>query len=109
MKAGGRFALSANGGGDQPLKLVLRDNGPGVPEALRARLFDLFTTHGKKDGTGLGLAIVKRIVDEHQGSIKLDTQTNIGTTFTIILPPREDKIPQTEQKSSINEHSEEKT
>ena len=38
MMTGGRFFMSATGGGEQPLKLVLKDNGPGVPEALRARL-----------------------------------------------------------------------
>lgn len=70
---------------DRTLILRFSDDGPGVPEQIRARLFDSFTTHGKDGGTGLGLAIVRKVVDDHDGEISFDTD-DTGTTFTITLP-----------------------
>ncbi len=64
----------------------LRDNGPGIPEEIRNRLFESFVTSGKEHGTGLGLAIVKKIVDEHHGQIDIQSQTGKGTLFLIELP-----------------------
>lgn len=68
-------------------RFSLRDNGPGIPEAIRERLFDAFTTSGKKSGTGLGLAIVRRIVEDHGGTIAFETEAGKGTEFIIELPP----------------------
>jgi len=62
----------------------VKDNGPGIPAAVHARMFELFAT-GRKGGTGLGLAIVKRIVDDHHGTIRCETGPT-GTTFIIRLP-----------------------
>ena len=70
----------------QELVIEIADDGPGIPPALRGRLFELFAS-GKKGGTGLGLAIVKKIVDDHGGTIACDTGAT-GTTFTIRLPHR---------------------
>ena len=44
---------------------------------------------GKEEGTGLGLAIVKQIVDDHEGTIELETESGVGTTFTISIPQHE--------------------
>ena len=63
----------------------VRDNGPGIPEPMRARLFEPFATFGKAGGTGLGLAIVQQIVEAHDGRIRVDTSPR-GTTFTVTLP-----------------------
>jgi two-component system sensor histidine kinase FlrB len=61
--------------------LSVEDNGPGIPEAAIARIFDpLFST--RRDGSGLGLPIVKRIVDSHHGSIRVES-TKSGTRFVI--------------------------
>ncbi len=68
------------------LVIETADDGPGVPPALRGRLFELFAS-GRKEGTGLGLAIVKKIVDDHGGTIGCETGAT-GTTFTIRLPHR---------------------
>jgi signal transduction histidine kinase len=68
----------------------LADSGPGIPESIRERVFDVFMTSGKAEGTGLGLAIVKQIVEAHQGWIRLETQTGVGTTFTLYLPQSAD-------------------
>jgi len=70
----------------QELVLETADDGPGIPAALRGRLFELFAS-GRRGGTGLGLAIVKKIVDDHGGTIAYDSGPG-GTTFTIRLPHR---------------------
>lgn len=63
-----------------------RDTGCGVPAAERERIFDIFySTKGAK-GTGLGLAVVKKVVEEHGGSIAVESELNVGTEFTILLP-----------------------
>lgn len=85
MPGGGHFWLRTRLEGDQ-LVIEAADDGPGIPAAVRARLFELFAS-GTKSGTGLGLAIVKKIVDDHGGSIACDTGTS-GTTFTIRIPHR---------------------
>jgi len=64
----------------------LKDDGPGIPEEIRGRLFDSFVTSGKESGTGLGLAIVKKIIDEHHGKIEIVTATGQGTAFLIRIP-----------------------
>ena len=61
-----------------------------MPEEIKSKLFESFSTAGKKGGTGLGLAVVKKITDEHHGAISYSSEPNKGTTFTITLPlPRE--------------------
>jgi signal transduction histidine kinase/putative methionine-R-sulfoxide reductase with GAF domain len=67
------------------LALSFADDGPGVSEEIRHRLFESFTTHGKKGGTGLGLAIVQSIVEDHGGNITVESQPG-RTAFTILLP-----------------------
>ncbi len=69
---------------DRPIKLIVRDDGPGIPDAVRERLFEPFVT-GRTGGTGLGLAIVQRAVAAHRGVILVDTAPG-GTTFSIFLP-----------------------
>ncbi len=66
--------------------ITVEDDGPGIPEESRTRVFDpYFTT--KDDGTGLGLAIVKKIVVEHNGSIDAGESTSLGgAAFVVHLP-----------------------
>ena len=70
----------------QGFEITVADDGPGIPEEIRDRLFDPFVTSGKKNGTGLGTSIAKKIVEDHGGQISFQTQTGIGTTFCIRLP-----------------------
>ena len=69
----------------------LSDNGPGIPDEIKGRLFESFVTSGKERGTGLGLAIVKKIIDEHHGGIEMHTSKEKGTTFVVKLPKYKSK------------------
>ena len=67
------------------VRLVVSDNGPGVPAADRDKLFmPYYSTKGR--GSGLGLAIVRRIIVEHGGGIEVSEAQPTGTTFTVELP-----------------------
>jgi signal transduction histidine kinase len=66
-------------------QLFIKDTGSGIPEYLQNGIFDPFLT-SKDSGTGLGLTIVQRIIENHQGEIKLDSSSEGGTTFVITLP-----------------------
>jgi signal transduction histidine kinase len=81
----GSQELPAGSGIENPVSLVVADNGPGVPEGVRQRLFEPFVT-GRAGGTGLGLAIVQRAVEAHRGLVLVDTQVGRGTTFTVYFP-----------------------
>lgn len=72
---------------EDPVRLQVRDTGPGIPPDVRERLFLPFVT-GRPGGTGLGLAIVLRAVEAHRGLILVDSAPGAGTTFTIYLPAR---------------------
>jgi len=77
---------SRNGHGGVELRLV--DTGPGVPAELREQIFNPFVTT-KKTGVGLGLSIVSKIVDEHHGSIRLESGAEGGACFILYLPAAE--------------------
>ena len=83
MPEGGTLVLGVEKAGDQ-LMWSMKDSGPGIPAELRGRLFELFAT-GRTGGTGLGLAIVKKILDDHHGTIAVETGTT-GTNFVLKLP-----------------------
>jgi nitrogen fixation/metabolism regulation signal transduction histidine kinase len=70
---------------DERVRIVVRDNGPGVSEEMRERLFEPYAT-SKATGTGLGLAICQRIVFEHGGEIAYRPATKGGAVFEITLP-----------------------
>ena len=86
---GGVINVRARAKGDQTI-LQVSDNGPGIPHADQAYIFDKFYRAGNVPvgvmGTGLGLAIVKSIVENHQGRIWVESVPGEGSTFTIVLP-----------------------
>jgi two-component system, NtrC family, nitrogen regulation sensor histidine kinase GlnL len=67
-----------------PLMIQIEDNGPGVPEAMKAVLFDPFVTT-KRTGSGLGLALVAKIIGDHGGVIECDSESR-RTIFRVLLP-----------------------
>ena len=65
----------------------IEDNGSGITAAQMSKIFDpYFTTKQGKSGTGLGLYITKKVLEDHNGSIKVDSTPDRGTTFTIRFP-----------------------
>jgi two-component system nitrogen regulation sensor histidine kinase GlnL len=67
------------------MSIRISDTGAGITSENMARLFEPFFTT-KQNGTGLGLAVTRRIIEEHNGSIQVESQSGEGTTFTILLP-----------------------
>lgn len=67
--------------------LVVEDDGAGMTSEQMQKIFEpYFTTKQTKSGTGLGLYITKKVVEDHHGSIKVDSTPDVGTTFVIRLP-----------------------
>ena len=85
MPDGGELRLTIERHGNI-VRFMLSDTGTGIPAEIRHKIFDAFVTVGKKKGTGLGLAITKRIVDQHGGTIEVESEMGKGTTFTISIP-----------------------
>ena len=69
------------------VRLEVRDNGPGIPDHVRDRIFEPFVS-GRTGGSGLGLAIVQRAVEAHRGLVLVDSEPSRGTTFTIFFPAK---------------------
>ena len=70
----------------EALEISVRDNGPGIAEAIRDKLFRPFVSYGKSNGTGLGLAVVQKIIQDHGGSVSVASAASEGATFTLTLP-----------------------
>ena len=94
MPNGGRLAVTthwlpvlADRQDDRQVAVRIADTGSGIPSTVLPRIFEPFyTTRPTGQGTGLGLSVSLGIVQDHGGSIKVDTQEGKGTTFTVWLP-----------------------
>lgn len=76
-------------------RIVVSDNGIGIREEDRSRLFEpFFQAQDNKPGTGIGLSIVKNIVDLHHGTISVSSEVGKGSTFTIVLPVAQEQSEQ---------------
>jgi two-component system sensor histidine kinase HydH len=85
MRGRGHLWIEGEASPDGGARLRVRDDGPGVPEEDRRRIFEaLFTTKAK--GSGLGLALCRRIMESHGGTIGLEP-TASGATFLLTIPP----------------------
>jgi two-component system, LuxR family, sensor kinase FixL len=83
-RAGGRVEIQVRRAGSE-LLIEVSDNGPGVPESHRARLFDAFFTT-KPKGVGLGLSICRTIAAAHGGTLRYEQPEQGGSCFTLSLP-----------------------
>lgn len=81
----GKEVIVASRTDGKDVEITVTDSGPGIPADIRAQIMEpLFST--KVSGTGLGLATVQRIMDEHGGSLRIDSTPGIGTRVTMRLP-----------------------
>ncbi len=71
---------------DEGLEVRVADNGAGIPEEIRDRVFQPFVTAGKDNGIGLGLAVVQKIVQDHGGQVGVESTGGNGTILRITLP-----------------------
>ncbi|WP_020179194.1 ATP-binding protein [Methylopila sp. M107] len=91
----------------EAVAIIVKDRGPGIPEAFRSRIFSKFaqadgSDSRRKGGTGLGLAIVREIVERHAGAITYRTQIGQGTEFEVRLPRHQPRKP-TAQPAAFEE------
>ena len=86
MNNGGELTVSLNNKGNW-IEITFSDTGDGMDETQLKRIFDPFFTT-KTNGSGLGLLIVQRIINSHNGTVKVDSSPDKGTTITIELPVR---------------------
>lgn len=79
--------LTGQGGSPEALEVRIRDNGTGMDEETKQRIFDPFyTTKEVGKGTGLGLSIVKGILDDHGAQIRVESTPTVGTCFILTFP-----------------------
>ncbi len=92
--SGGAISLQVEevfSGASKKLKLVVKDNGIGIAEKDKSRIFEKFykaknSQALNKEGTGIGLSIVKELVEMHHGIVQVDSEIGLGTAFTVIVP-----------------------
>jgi signal transduction histidine kinase/CheY-like chemotaxis protein len=91
MKAGGSLTLRTSADGVMA-RIAFEDTGPGIPPDNLSRIFDpFFTTKPEVSGTGLGLSVSLGIVQSHGGTIEVQSEVGRGSTFSVLLPFRNDR------------------
>ncbi|NJN96620.1 MAG: hypothetical protein HC875_22165 [Anaerolineales bacterium] len=91
MPQGGELSLQTslapgqNGKAPEQVRVVIADTGPGIPAEAQQQIFEPFFTT-KTRGTGLGLTVARRIIEEHGGTIQVQSEAAQGTCFVINLP-----------------------
>lgn len=90
------------------VKIEFIDTGKGIPEENLKKVFDpFFTTKPVGKGTGLGMSISYRVINDHHGTIEVESKVNAGTKFTITLPINQDAKEETMEEKIINDLREE--
>lgn len=95
MKEGGRLKLTIRDNPEEGwAEISVGDNGCGIPQNQLQKIFDAFYTTKKADahgqgGSGIGLSLCRRIIEAHQGRIRVESEVGKGTTFTLKLPRAE--------------------
>jgi signal transduction histidine kinase len=78
-------AMQSSDTSGKMVEIVIADTGEGIPPEELSRIFDPFFST-KDEGVGLGLSLVHKIIDNHGGSIRVNSRPGSGTTFVISLP-----------------------
>jgi two-component system NtrC family sensor kinase len=87
MAHGGQLIVTTAATAEGGARLVISDNGGGIPEDVLPRIFEpFFTTKEEQQRTGLGLAVAHSIVEQHAGTITVRSTPGQGTEFTVVLP-----------------------
>lgn len=85
----GNISIETDLVSDDKVRIIIEDNGVGIPDEIKSKLFDpFFTTKAVGEGTGLGMSIVRSIIDEHSGTINVESELNKGTKIEIVLPQK---------------------
>lgn len=87
MSGGGRFGITVDGDANT-VRFVVADNGEGMSRDVLDHIFEPFYSKSQSGGTGLGMVIVKNVIEAHQGSLRVKSNPQEGTTITITLPSR---------------------
>ena len=70
----------------ETIEIRIEDNGPGIAEPIREKLFQPFVSYGKQNGVGLGLSIGQKVFQDHGGSVCLESTEPGRTVFKLTLP-----------------------
>jgi signal transduction histidine kinase len=84
MPEGGELSVRLTEDGRMAI-LKVQDQGEGIPDDIRPRIFDLYFTT-KRDGSGIGLAMTYRILQLHHGQLAVESKIGEGSTFTLCVP-----------------------
>lgn len=86
--SGGNVQVTIGRSGSS-VTIAVSDNGPGIAEEIRDKLFHPFVSFGKENGTGLGLTVVQKIVQDHGGKVLMERSSDARTVFRITIPGRD--------------------
>ena len=73
---------------EELIEFIVMDNGPGMTEEMKGKIFEPFESDKNKFGTGLGMPIAKQVIDQHNGRIEIETELGKGTSFRVFLPAK---------------------
>jgi len=90
-KTGGKITFSAINNGKFIL-LSIKDNGPGMRKEIKENMLNPFFTSGEQGGTGIGTMIMKNVVEQHGGSILINSELNVGTEIIFKIPNKKANV-----------------
>lgn len=100
MNEGGRIVIETSAGPDGSVLVTVADNGAGMDEAIRSRIFDpFFSTKSDQGRSGLGLTMVQGFVTDSGGSISVESEPGHGTRFSLSLPQAKDQNPRKDEQA----------
>jgi signal transduction histidine kinase len=104
MPGGGTLRIETELRSDQVV-VAIEDEGSGIPEAIRHRIFEPFFSYGKSEGVGLGMVTAQKIAEEHGGRIEIESREGRGTRVRFFLPVAGPAESEKAELSSVTEGS----